>query len=91
MHAVTAGASRPRVSRAARVRRARAGGPRPCRGRTWTGRWPGHGLELGGMSGFTEAIAADVAGEIRLGATVRRVAQQNAAARPAFIASGWQA
>ena len=45
----------------------------------------------GGMSGFTEAIAADVAGEIRLGATVRRVAQQNAAARPAFIASGWQA
>ena len=29
----------------------------------------------GGMSGFTEAIAADVAGEIRLGATVRRVAQ----------------
>ena len=30
---------------------------------------------VGGMSGFTQAIAADVAGEIRLGATVRRVAQ----------------
>jgi monoamine oxidase len=29
----------------------------------------------GGMSGFTRAIAADVAGEIRLGATVTRVAQ----------------
>ena len=29
----------------------------------------------GGMSGFTAAIAADVAGEIRLGATVTRVAQ----------------
>jgi monoamine oxidase len=29
----------------------------------------------GGMSGFTQAIAADVAGQIRLGATVRRVAQ----------------
>jgi monoamine oxidase len=27
------------------------------------------------MSGFTAAIAADVAGEIRLGAAVRRVAQ----------------
>jgi monoamine oxidase len=30
---------------------------------------------VGGMSGFTAAIAADVAGEIRLGATVTRVAQ----------------
>src|SRR5437867_3125521 len=30
---------------------------------------------VGGMSGFTAAIAADVAGEIRLGVTVRRVAQ----------------
>ena len=30
---------------------------------------------LGGMSGFAQAIAADVAGEIRLGATVSRVAQ----------------
>ena len=30
---------------------------------------------VGGMSGFTQAIAADVAGEIRLGATVTRVAQ----------------
>jgi monoamine oxidase len=30
----------------------------------------------GGMSGFTQAIAADVAGQIRLGATVRRVAQR---------------
>ncbi|HWM98654.1 MAG TPA: NAD(P)/FAD-dependent oxidoreductase, partial [Streptosporangiaceae bacterium] len=30
---------------------------------------------VGGMSGFTAAIAADVAGEIRLGAVVRRVAQ----------------
>jgi monoamine oxidase len=29
----------------------------------------------GGMSGFTQAIAADVTGEIRLGATVTRVAQ----------------
>jgi monoamine oxidase len=29
----------------------------------------------GGMSGFTQAIAADVAGQIRLGATVTRVAQ----------------
>jgi monoamine oxidase len=29
----------------------------------------------GGMSGFTQAIAADVAGEVRLGATVTRVAQ----------------
>jgi hypothetical protein len=31
---------------------------------------------VGGMSGFTQAIAADVAGEIRLGATVTRVAQK---------------
>ena len=30
---------------------------------------------VGGMSGFTAAIAADVPGEIRLGATVTRVAQ----------------
>jgi monoamine oxidase len=30
---------------------------------------------VGGMSGFTGAIAADVAGEIRLGTAVRRVAQ----------------
>ncbi len=30
----------------------------------------------GGMSGFTQAIAADIAGEIRLGATVTRVAQE---------------
>src|SRR5436190_6783186 len=30
---------------------------------------------VGGMSGFTQAIAADVAGEIRLGAAVTRVAQ----------------
>jgi monoamine oxidase len=30
---------------------------------------------VGGMSGFTAAIAADVAGEIRLGAAVTRVAQ----------------
>src|SRR6516162_9731662 len=30
---------------------------------------------VGGMSGFTQAIAADVAAEIRLGANVRRVAQ----------------
>jgi monoamine oxidase len=30
---------------------------------------------VGGMSGFTEAIAADVAGEIRLNTTVTRVAQ----------------
>ena len=30
---------------------------------------------VGGMSGFTRAIAADVAGQIRLGTTVRRVAQ----------------
>src|SRR6516162_1106995 len=30
---------------------------------------------VGGMSGFTAAIAADVAGDIRLGANVRRVAQ----------------
>jgi monoamine oxidase len=30
---------------------------------------------VGGMSGFTAAIAADVAGEVRLGATVTRVAQ----------------
>ena len=30
---------------------------------------------VGGMSGFTAAIATDVAGEIRLGATVTRVAQ----------------
>jgi len=30
---------------------------------------------VGGMSEFTAAIAADVAGEIRLGAVVRRVAQ----------------
>jgi monoamine oxidase len=31
---------------------------------------------VGGMSGFAQAIAADVAGQIRLGATVRRVAQR---------------
>src|SRR5580693_5896755 len=30
---------------------------------------------VGGMSGWAEAIAADVAGEIRLGATVTKVAQ----------------
>jgi hypothetical protein len=30
---------------------------------------------VGGMSGFTRTIAADVAGQIRLGATVKRVAQ----------------
>ena len=30
---------------------------------------------VGGMSGFAAAITADVAGEIRLGAAVRRVAQ----------------
>ena len=30
---------------------------------------------VGGMSGFTAAIAADVAGDVRLGANVRRVAQ----------------
>ncbi|MGH3395271.1 MAG: flavin monoamine oxidase family protein [Streptosporangiaceae bacterium] len=34
----------------------------------------------GGMSGFTRAIAADVAGEIRLGATVTRVAQETGGA-----------
>ncbi len=34
----------------------------------------------GGMSGFSRAIAADVAGEIRLGATVTRVAQVAGAA-----------
>jgi monoamine oxidase len=31
---------------------------------------------VGGMSGFTAAIAADVPGEVRLGATVTRVAQR---------------
>src|SRR5947209_13412849 len=35
---------------------------------------------VGGMSGFSAAIAADVAGEIRLGATVTRVAQAAAGA-----------
>ncbi|MGH3405501.1 MAG: flavin monoamine oxidase family protein [Streptosporangiaceae bacterium] len=34
----------------------------------------------GGMSGFTRAIVADVAGEIRLGATVTRVAQETGGA-----------